>query len=157
MTGAMTRTGAAVLAMLALAACSGRERDLAVDGAWVRLAANPDAPAAAYFAVHGWRKAETLTSVTSDEALKAEMHDTMTMKAPMPGMGAMTTMTPLARVAVPANGDVAFRPGGRHVMLFDVNKGVRPGGVMVLVFDFASGARLVEKARVIAAGDPAPR
>ncbi len=149
MTRRMAGQMMAALALLTLGACA-KPQALAVDGGWVRLAANPDAPAAAYFTVHGGAKADTLTAVSTDQARKAEMHETMAMN------GSMTTMTPLRQLAVPAQGDVAFKPGGRHVMLFGV-RGVRPGETMALTLQFMSGARLVDQAKVIAAGDPAPR
>ena len=53
--------------------------------------------------------------------------------------------------------DVAFAPGGKHVMLFDMNPGIVPGGRPVLLtLSFADGSRVSRKADVLAAGDPAP-
>ena len=137
------------LATLALASCA-QPKQLFTDHAWVRLGAVPGRPAAAYVNVHGGPKPATLIAVTTDVAIKAEMHETMQR-------GTMATMTPLARVPIPANGVVKFEPGGRHVMLFDMNPGIKPGATITLTLSFADGTRILQDAGVIAAGDPAPK
>jgi len=76
------------------------------------------------------------------------MHETM-------DKGGMSTMAPLAKVDIPANTDVAFAPGGRHVMLFDMNSGIKPGDRIMLTFAFADGTRILGNANVVAAGTPA--
>ena len=64
-------------------------------------------------------------------------------------------MTPLERVEIPAKTDAAFAPGGRHVMLFDMNPGIKPGDRVMLTFAFADGTRILNNANVVAAGTPA--
>ena len=59
-------------------------------------------------------------------------------------------------VDIPAGGTVTFQPGGRHVMLYNMNPGVKPGRILSLLLTFSDGTRLRQGARVIAAGDPAP-
>lgn len=146
----MIRLLPAIAATL-LAGC-GMAPELSVDDAWVRLGAVKGRPAAAYFTVHGGPADSTIIRVTSDVSIRSEMHESM--KA---GSG-MMTMTPLASVGVPANTDVEFKPGGRHVMLFDMNPGIVPGGRPVLLtLSFADGTRVSRKANVFAAGDPAPK
>lgn len=132
-----------------LAGCE-KPRELSVDGAWVRLAAVPGRPAAGYFTVHGGPAPATLISVTTDVAIKSEMHETMTK-------GSMSQMTPLQRVEIPANTDIAFKPGGRHVMLFSVNRGIKRGSEFTFTFSFADGTRILHTADVIEAGDPGPK
>lgn len=134
------------VAAVALASCS-QPKELSVDGAWVRLGAVTGRPAAAYFTVHGGPTPATLISVTTDVAIKSEMHETM-------AKGGMSTMAPIAKVEVPANTDVAFAPGGRHVMLFDMNSGIKPTDRVMLTFAFADGTRILNNANVIAAGTP---
>nr|WP_170841829.1 copper chaperone PCu(A)C [Sphingomonas gellani] len=141
--------GAAAALALMLGACSAPPK-LSVDNAWVRLSAVPNGPAAAYFTLHGGRTDATLISVSADVAVRSEMHESMT------GARGMSGMHPLDRVVVPAEGDVAFAPGGRHVMLFNVNPGIRPGGHRVLLtLTFADGRRLQRNATVLGAGDEA--
>ncbi|MFX4404747.1 copper chaperone PCu(A)C, partial [Acinetobacter baumannii] len=63
---------------------------------------------------------------------------------------------PIKSVAVPAATEVAFKPGGRHAMLFNVNPSVLPGSNVQLLLTVADNTRLSVTAPVIAAGDPAP-
>ncbi|WP_267434468.1 copper chaperone PCu(A)C [Sphingomonas sp. GM_Shp_1] len=126
-----------------LAGCSGAPELYAEEG-WVRLAAVPGRPAAAYFIVHGGPKPVDLISVGSDVAITTEMHE-----------GGMA-MRKLERVSVPAGGTVRFEPGGRHVMMYDMNPGVKPGRILSLLLTFSDGTRLRQGARVVGAGDPAP-
>ncbi|MEG8025599.1 copper chaperone PCu(A)C [Sphingomonas aurantiaca] len=135
------------VAAMALASCS-QPKELSVDGAWVRLGAVTGRPAAAYFTVHGGPAPATLISVTTDVAIKAEMHETM-------DKGGMSTMAPIAKVEIPANTDVSFAPSGRHVMLFSMNSGIKPGDRVMLTFAFADGTRILNNANVVAAGTPA--
>ena len=100
------------VAAMALASCS-QPKELSVDGAYIRLGAVTGRPAAAYFTVHGGPTPATLISVTTDVAIKAEMHETMAKNG-------VTSMAPFTRLEIPANTDVAFAPGGRHEMLFNM-------------------------------------
>lgn len=140
-----------LLLPLALAACQ-QAHDPQVTRGWVRLAAAPGRPAAGYFTLTGGATDATLVSVSSPVAGRVELHESMTMAG---GMGAMT-MRPLAQVAVPARRGVAFAPGGKHLMIFDVAPGVKPGGAIRLRFSFADGKVLALDARSVAAGDTAP-
>lgn len=134
------------LMMVGFAGCSTKPKELYVDHAWVRLGAIPGNPAAAYFNVHGGPDARTLIDVTTDVAIRAEMHESTG--------GAMKS---LANVAIPADTVVRFEPGGRHVMLFQMNPGIKPGGTLTLTLSFANGERIMQKAGVIGAGDPTPK
>ena len=146
----MRRPLIALLALASLAACEKpAPREPAIRDAWVRLAAVPGNPAAAYFTVHGGAAADRLTAVTSDQVAKVEMHR-MGME------GGMMTMEPLAEAEVPANGDLIFATGGNHAMLFGVDPSVKPGGKLPLTFRFTSGKTLTAEAKVLAAGDAAP-
>ena len=134
----------ALVGAAALTGCSQKPELYAEEG-WVRLAAVPGRPAAAYFVVHGGPKPLDLISVSSDVAITSEMHeDGMAMKK-------------VDTVPIPAGGTVAFQPGGRHVMLYDMNPGVKPGRILSLLLTFSDGTRLRQGARVIGAADPAPQ
>lgn len=133
-----------IAALLALAGC-GRPAPLAVDSAWVRLPAVPGRPGAAYFTLRGGPADATLIAVDSDYVRRAELHESMA-----------GGMRPLPSVAVPAGEDVAFAPGGRHAMLFDISPRMTPGKHLPLRFAFADGRRIDADAKVVAAGDPAP-
>ena len=148
MTRWWVRMTAAVLPM-GLAACGGSER-VRVDDAWIRLPAVAGRPGAAYFILEGGRTNATLINVSADIAIRAEMHESMT------GAGGMASMKPLTSVAVPAGKNSVFAPGGRHVMLFDINPKAKVGRIYNLTLNFANGARIYAPAMVVGAGDPAP-
>ena len=133
-------------AVVALAGCA-QPAQLSVDGAWVRLAAVKGRPAAAYFTIHGGPTDATLINVTTDVAIRAEMHESM-------ASGGVSSMKPIARVAIPAKTEIVFAPGGRHVMLFDMNPGIIPGDRRItFTFSFADGTRILQNATVVGAGD----
>lgn len=133
---------AAPVALL-LTGCQSESR-LESDKGWVRLSAVPGRPAAAYFTIQGGTKPVSLIDVSSDVAIGSEMHE-----------GGMA-MKKVDAVPIPAGGTVTFQPGGRHVMLHNMNPGVKPGRILSLLLTFSDGTRLRQGARVIAAGDPAP-
>ena len=99
-------------AATALASCA-QPKQLYSDHAWVRLGAVQGRPAAAYLNIHGGPTPATLISITTDVAIKSEMHETMQQ-------GTMASMKAVPRIAIPANGVVKFEPGGRHVGPGDV-------------------------------------
>jgi len=134
----------APLAALALAACA-KEEELYVDKSWVVLAAVPGNPAAAYFTIHGGPAADALISVSTEPAIKSEMHESMAKDG-------MTAMAPLTTVPVPAKSTVEFKPGGRHVMLYELRSTVKPGGILRLQLNFGGGDKLLVDAPVFAAG-----
>lgn len=135
--------------LLALAACSPPPQ-IDADAAYVRLPAVKGNPAAAYFTVHGGTADTALFSVSSPVAIRAEMHESMKS-------GAMTSMKPIGQVPLPAKSTLVFGPGGRHVMLFDINPGIKRGSKVPLTFTFSNGLRFERKAIAIAAGDPPPK
>ncbi|RDE06676.1 copper chaperone PCu(A)C [Sphingomonas aracearum] len=134
----------------AVAGCAEAPRQLEVTGGYVRLSAVPRNPAAAYFTIQNGPSATRLITVTSEAVIRSEMHESRT------NAGGMSSMKPLQDVPVSANGTLEFKPGGRHVMLFNVNPGVKPGYRMLFSFTFANGQRLQRRLPVIGAGDPAP-
>jgi copper(I)-binding protein len=142
---------ALLLGMVLITAGCSRPDQLSADKAWIRLPAAADRPAAAYFTLYGGPKDAQLIAVSSDVTVRGELHETAT------GPGGMMTMRALDRIPVPAGSEVAFRPGGKHVMLYGVPSGLKPHGRSVLLtFTFADGTRVQRRAEVYAAGEAAP-
>lgn len=137
-----------VAAALLLASC-GKPAELGAEKAWVRLPAVVGRPGAAYFTIRGGAQADTLLAVSTPAALRAELHETM-------DKAGVKSMQPTRDVAVPAKSEIAFAPGGRHVMLFDLGPAVKPGTRIPLALAFASGRKLELQAEVVDAGDPPP-
>lgn len=144
------------LSLTLLAGCQSANTDVTVERAWIRLAAVPGQPAAAYFTLTGGAANDTLIAVHNDNIIKAEIHETMAGMLNMAGM-TMSEMKPLASVQVPAGAKVVFAPGGKHVMLFGVNDLVKAGSVTPLTLVFKSGLQVEENATVVAAGDGEPK
>lgn len=142
-------TTVAAGAFAALGGC-GQGPVIYVDHGYVRLAAVPDRPAVGYFTLHGGASNATLIAVSTEVAIRSEMHRSMTTSG-------VASMQPIARLALPARGSIAFAPGGRHLMLFNVNSGIKPGKSVPLLFTFGDGERIIYDAPAIAAGDAAPR
>jgi copper(I)-binding protein len=114
----------------------------------VRLPAVPGRPGAGYFElpIHGDRAA--LVSVTSPQAGRIEMHETMTS-------GTMSAMRPLGRVPVRDGVTLRFVSGGRHLMLFDIDSRVRAGDRIVFTLNFERGPPEQLTALVTSAGGDA--
>ena len=140
-------------ALLSLAACR-EPPTLSIDKGYIRLNAVPNRPAVAYFTIHGGTADVTLLSITSPVSVKSELHQSMTRQAA--NGGHMATMAPIGDFPVRAGSTNAFAPGGKHLMLFDMNPGVKPGRIVPLTFTFSNGQRIDYNAKTIAAGAPAP-
>jgi len=132
--------------LLALTGC--QPKTIYVSNGYVRLSAVPKHPAVAYFTLHGGATDATLVDVTTEVAIRTELHESMQA-------GNMASMKPLDHVALPAASKVVFAPGGKHLMLYDMNPTIVPGRTIPLIFTFADGLRIQYDAPVIAAGDPA--
>jgi copper(I)-binding protein len=135
LTGA-TIVGAA-LAML-LPACSGGDV-VAVEDAWAR---SPMADVGAvYFTVVNDGGADRLVGVSAEVAGRAEIHETVME-------GGQAEMQPVDAVAIPADGELAFEPGGYHVMLFDLSGPLEVGQTISVVLMFEDGGEVEVDAEV---------
>jgi copper(I)-binding protein len=146
------RSAVPILAALAALAACGNPGPAAPPSptATIRIAAVPGRPAAGYLSltVHGDRGA--LLSVTSPKARRIEMHETMTS-------GNMSAMRPLERIEVRDGETLRFTPGGRHLMIFDLDPRIPAGGHVTLLFNFErGGAQIVSALLVPTGGDVAP-
>ncbi len=122
---------------------------LFVDQAWIRISPNKDMPSAGYFVVHGGETPVELRGVMTDRALRVEMHESI-------DKGGKMTMQPIDRVAVPARTQVAFAPGGKHLMLWGVNPEAVAQGKVPLTFLFSNGDRIIVDAVVQKTGAATP-
>jgi copper(I)-binding protein len=150
------RTTVPVLAtLLALAACgqaahpdhdaAATNTASATAGPVVRLAAVPGRPAAGYFDYRVAGDRGALISVSSPQAARVEMHETMTR-------GTMSEMRPLARIPVRDGETLRFTPGGRHLMLFDIARDIPAGGRIDLILHFERGDPVTIPATLVPTG-----
>jgi len=141
---------AALATLMAMTGCDDPP-PVYVDGGYVRLNANPQAPSAAYFTIHGGSDPVVLRDVTTDEAVRLEIHESMMQ-------GGMASMKPVDSVDIPAGAKVSFAPGGKHIMLWQINPAAIADGKMSFTFIFSNGDRIIADAVVQKAdgGAPAP-
>jgi len=100
-----------------------------VEQGWARFSPIPGRPGAAYFTLHGAATADRLTAVTTPIAGRAELHQHVMENGVM-------RMGRVAAIAVPAGGTVVLKPGGLHVMLFDLKSTPKPGEAFPMTLAF---------------------
>lgn len=132
----------ATLAAFALGSC-GPTPQLKVKEAVLTLSPVDSNPSAFHFNVYGGPEDVYLLRVSSPSAIRTEMHDVS--KDPKTGA---VTMAPMDRVLIPAGETVAFKKGGKHVMMWGVNIIPRRLGIIEAEFLFSNNVRILVKARV---------
>lgn len=135
----------ALVAPLALVSCA-EPQPLYVDQAWIRPNPNGQGPAAGYLVIHGGEAAVRLLRVTSDAAMRIEMHQSVTQDG-------MTTMEKIDSLDVPAKEKVTFEPGGKHLMIFNINPAAIQAGKLTMTLLFSNDDRLIVDAQIRGAGD----
>lgn len=136
----IARTMAVLAVPVALASCTDT-RPLYVDQAWIQLNPNPSAPAAGYFVIHGGEQPVQLLRVTSDSAMRIDMHQSVMTSG-------MMTMEPIESVDVAANETVRFEPGGKHLMIHQINPAVLKTGKLTMTMLFSNNDRLIVDAEI---------
>jgi copper(I)-binding protein len=121
----------ALLAAAALLAggCQREPRSIRIEDAWVRLSPVKGEPSAAYFRIEGGAEGTKLLGLSSPMVRRVELHESMTA-------GGMSRMKPLKDVDFDYQGRIRFEPGGKHAMLFGLNKAVKEGSSLALTFAF---------------------
>lgn len=142
---------AIILACAALAAAcggGGGGGGLQIDGAWMRVPATDST--AVYMVVRNRTGVDDwLTGATVDGAERAELMETRVS-------GGRSTMKTLDRIAVRAGDTVRFEPGGYHVHLLGVRRGLKAGDRVTVRLRFlrAGTRRVVAEVRpLVGAGD----
>jgi copper(I)-binding protein len=98
---------------------------------WARPAGRA-LPSAAYgVIVNTGEQADTLLEATSPQAKRVELHETV-----RDTLGRMQ-MQKRERFVVPAKDSLVLRPGGLHLMLYELQQALRPGDTLQLRLRFA--------------------
>jgi periplasmic copper chaperone A len=129
--------------MALLAGSCGRPAELSVRDVVVKLSPVDANPAALYFTVHGGEAPVELLRVSSSSVVRAEMHESKI--DPKTGM---MTMAPIDRIKIPAKSMVEFKRGGKHAMLYGVNRIARSLEKIDIEFLFNNGDRILVTAPV---------
>lgn len=148
----MTQPAAALLlALVVLASCGGADTadtagvGISAHDAWVRVAIRPEdagepgAPpvnSAAYLVLrNGGVDGDALVAVETELADTAELHRVTLDEGIM-------RMRPVDSIAIPAGGAAVLEPGGHHVMLIGVRRGLTEGDSVRLGLRLRSGGSL---------------
>lgn len=124
---------------LTLTACEenlGKGPVLHVASGYIQMGATPDRPSAGYFSVEGGPQAVELVAVTADLAQRVEMHESVKENGVM-------TMKPINSAPVPAKGELDFTPGGKHLMVWNINPAAVRAGKLPMVFIFTNNDRIL--------------
>ncbi|MBB4615573.1 copper chaperone PCu(A)C [Novosphingobium taihuense] len=113
-----------------------------VTDAMVRLPAVPGTPGAAYFTVsQGTGAPRRIVSVYVEGAERAEMHETKDVNG-------VSKMEQVKDVPIESGKSVQFKPGGLHVMLFDVGDTLKAGSTTELTITLDNGDKVSVPARI---------
>ncbi len=139
------RRPTSVVAMTVLTAglvSLGAQAPIAVTDAWVREPVPGRPMTAAYAVIENPGANEiALVGVSSEVAGTLELHE-------MVRTGDMMKMQQVKQIVVPASGKVELKPGGYHVMLFDLKQPLKVGDEVTLTFTTSSGWRIKVPAKV---------
>lgn len=120
---------------------------VSVSEATVKLPAATGRPGAAYFTItQNGGTAHKLAAVHVDGVGRAEMHETVMESG-------VSKMQPVKDVTVEPGTPLVFKPGGYHVMLYDVGATLKAGGTTELTVTFDNGDKASTPARIVNAGD----
>ncbi|NIR58361.1 MAG: copper chaperone PCu(A)C, partial [Gammaproteobacteria bacterium] len=98
-----------------------RVGDIVIDHAWADPAVAGQPMAAGYLTIRNeGETADRIVAARTDVAERVEFH---AMRMADGGM----RMTPLETVEAPPGGEVVFAPGGAHLMLFGLTRGLAVG------------------------------
>lgn len=131
----------AVALCLSLASLSAFAADVEVSGGWIRLLP-AGVPAAGYFELRNSGKAAVALVAASSPAFGQAMLHRTALK------DGRSTMMRIDEVEIPAGGQLAFAPGGYHLMLIKPTRELRVGDDFALTLEFASGAKITAQLEV---------
>ncbi len=118
--------------------------NVAVHDAWLRVPLPAQDQTALYFVIENHSPApKAIVSASSPSAAKIEMHEEK-----MDASKKMMSMTPIARIAVPANGKVMLQPGGYHMMVFGLKSRPAAGGTFPVSVTLDDGTTIAVTAMV---------
>jgi copper(I)-binding protein len=132
---------------LGLAGCGGSPSapQVNVEDARVTLPAVRGRPGAGYFTAEASALPEAIVAVTAPPPTRIEMHESMTS-------GSMASMKAIPSASFEAGKPLAFEPGGKHLMMFDIDPAVKPGDTLTLTFRFAKAPPATVQAEVLGPG-----
>ncbi len=133
---------AAVAVLVAGLGVAEEQAPLTASGAWVREPVPGRTVTAGFVVIENPGAADIqVVGASSDVAGTVELHE-------MVRSGDMMKMAPVKSIVVPAKGKVELRPGGLHLMLFELKKPLKEGDTVTLTLTTDSGATVQASAAV---------
>lgn len=125
----------AATAALMLASC-GQGDVLRADNAVVKVSPVEGNPSVAYMDLHGGRIEVDLVSVTSDDVVRMEMHETT-------GDDGMAMMRPIKSINILPGAKIKMEPGGKHLMLWGVSPSAIKRGKLEFKLIYSNDDRIL--------------
>jgi len=156
MKNALFASVALVFGTLALTACdSGKpagaapevQQTISVTDGRLVLPAVKGNPGAVYFTVHNPTANPATISGAEVKGAGSAMIHRSTMA------GGVSSMEMLSQIALPARGELAFKPGDLHLMAMDLDPSLQKGGKTEASLTFAGGEKVSFPVEILAAGD----
>lgn len=121
-----------------------------ITDAWARATPPTAVNGAVYLKIVNTGTADDrLVDAASDISERTELHESLNDNGVM-------IMRPLVSVAVPAGAMLEFAPGGKHVMLFGLNKPLTVGDTFGLTLKFEKAGEIKVTVKVADMGTKAP-
>jgi len=119
-----------------------------IEKPWARATPGGAITGAVYMTIENKAQVEDrLTGAASDAAGKLQIHEMKVVD------GVMQMRELPGGLPIPANGEVALKPGGYHVMLIDLRKPLKSGETVALTLFFEKAGKVEVAAPVRDAGD----
>ena len=135
----------ALTAALTLAACDKPPESIGLKSGAVVANPMPGRPSSAYFTLVNGPKDVVLEYARVPLAVRTEMHETV-------DEGGTMAMKPIERVPIPANTTLEFKPGGKHLMVFDLDQTAVRTGRAEIQLRFNDGTQIKYNAPVTVMG-----
>jgi len=110
---------------------------IGIEKPWARATPGGATTAAVYMTIENKAKSEDrLTGASSDAAGKLQIHEMKVVD------GVMQMRELPGGLPIPADGEVALKPGGYHVMLIDLKKPLKLGETVALTLVFEKAGKV---------------
>lgn len=109
---------------------------ITISGAWARPGFSGGNSAVYFIIENSGEQADSLLSAEANVSQHVQLHESM-----MDNSG-MMSMHEQERVEAPARDQIAFQPGGLHVMLINLNEDLNPGDRFNLVLIFQGAGQV---------------
>ena len=120
------------------------QAEIVIEDAWARATPPGFDKGAVYFELsNDSPRSDALVEVNTDRAPRAEMHRTLEE-------GGNSRMVHTPRVTIPAEGEVIFEPGGRHIMLMGIEAALTEGERFTVRLETEDGGELPVEVQVLA-------